>query len=433
MKNRNAPGLTAALFLTLAVTACNDSASQDATDLGRADLSADGLGPLDASTDARADGGLEDSGGADAAALDASPLDAGPLDASLPFAPGEPGPWKVGFATERIEYDSPMDSEPRSLDLHWWYPTTAEAGSGPARYAGVFPRPEVLLDAAAVDRPPFPVVIFSHGNGGLAEQSYFFTEFLASHGFVVVAPDHTGNTALGPRLPMYQFFDRRPVDIIALLDFLEALPAEHRFAGRLSDAWALAGHSFGGYTTLALGGGVFLADEIEAAACPAGVEPPSDACQWLREGATARFRNGFGDDRVKALIPMTPAGAGLMGAGLGAIAAPVLMMTAGRDATLPDAEEGDPIWDALPAGPDLRLSFGNAGHYTFSNACTLLPGIGANDGCGEDFTPLEVAFPLINAYSLAFLRLHLLGDASAETLLEGEALDPGVFEVLRKR
>lgn len=426
MRSQTAPCLTAAaLLLTLFAAGCDDGGAGTPLD-------GDGALPDAESRDGTAGDAAHDAGVSDLGA-DAGTADASPLDASLPFAPGEPGPWKVGFATEHIEYDSPMDEAPRGLDLHWWYPTTAEMGSGLARYGGVFPRNEVLLDAPVVDRPPFPVVVFSHGNGGLAEQSYFFTEFLASHGFVVVAPDHTGNTALGPRLPMYQFFDRRPVDIIALLDFLDALPAEHRFAGRLSDAWALAGHSFGGYTTLALGGGVFLSDEIEAEACPPDEDPPSDECLWLRDGAAERFAAGFGDDRLRALIPMAPAGDGLMGAGVGAIATPLLMMTAGRDATLPDAVEGDPIWANLPAGPDLRLSFGNAGHYTFSNACTLLPGIGANDGCGEDFTPLAVAFPLINAYSLAFLRLHLLGDTAAGALLDGDSLDAAVVDVLRKR
>lgn len=407
------------------MAACDDGTTASPDDGGRNDATT--------RTDARLNDATVDAEPGDAAASDAGTADAAVLDASLPFAPGESGPWNVGFATERIEYASPMDSEPRRLDLHWWYPTEATSTEGTARYGGVFPRADVFLDAPVVDRPPFPVVVFSHGNGGLAEQSYFFTEFLASHGFVVVAPDHTGNTALGPRLPMYQFFDRRPVDIVALLDFLDDLPAEHRFADRLSDAWALTGHSFGGYTTLALGGGEFFADEILADACTPETDPPSDECLWLRDGAYARFQTGFADPRITALIPMTPAGNGLMGTGLGAIEAPVLMMTAGRDATLPDAVEGDPIWASLPASPNnLRLAFGNAGHYTFSNACTLLPGLGANDGCSETFTPLDVAFPLINAYSLAFLRLHLLGDAAAAGLLAGDSLDPAVLEVQRK-
>ena len=36
----------------------------------------------------------------------------------------------------------------------------------------------------------FPLVVFSHGYGGLRTQSSFLTAHLASWGFVVAAPDH---------------------------------------------------------------------------------------------------------------------------------------------------------------------------------------------------------------------------------------------------
>jgi len=35
-----------------------------------------------------------------------------------------------------------------------------------------------------------PLVLFSHGLGGCALQTIFFTEELARHGYVVAAPDH---------------------------------------------------------------------------------------------------------------------------------------------------------------------------------------------------------------------------------------------------
>ena len=46
------------------------------------------------------------------------------------------------------------------------------------------------------DDGPYPLIVFSHGNGGLGVQSFFLTEYLASHGYVVVCPDHTGNSLL---------------------------------------------------------------------------------------------------------------------------------------------------------------------------------------------------------------------------------------------
>ena len=51
----------------------------------------------------------------------------------------------------------------------------------------------------AVDgRPPadgrFPLAVYSHGGGGFSVVATFFTEVLASHGYVVAAPDHPGDT-----------------------------------------------------------------------------------------------------------------------------------------------------------------------------------------------------------------------------------------------
>ena len=40
---------------------------------------------------------------------------------------------------------------------------------------------------------PYPLVVFSHGAYGVRFQSVFFTAYLASHGYVVVAPDHPDN------------------------------------------------------------------------------------------------------------------------------------------------------------------------------------------------------------------------------------------------
>ena len=51
-----------------------------------------------------------------------------------------------------------------------------------------------MRDAETYASVRFPVVIFSHGKGGLRQQSTFYTAVLASHGYVVVSPDHEGDT-----------------------------------------------------------------------------------------------------------------------------------------------------------------------------------------------------------------------------------------------
>ncbi|MEZ4465371.1 MAG: hypothetical protein R3F43_13075 [bacterium] len=280
---------------------------------------------------------------------------------------------------------------------------------------------------AALDGP-LPLVVFSHGNGGLAEQSYFLTEFLASHGFVVVAPDHTGNTYDDDSQPFYRLLELRPQDIGAVLDHADALPADHLLGGHLGPERGMAGHSFGGYTSLALAGAGFDLAGIDAGCA---VPPASDSadCAYLTEPAVqARLGAAFRDARLQAAIPLTPGIAPFFGGdpGLAGVQIPTLMMTAGRDATLPNATQGDLLWAGIVQPDSLRLDFLNAGHFTFSDACTIAPAAVMNDGCGPDFLDNTVAHRLINAYALAFLRLYLLGEADDFGLLDGSVrIDDG--------
>ncbi|MFN7147233.1 MAG: hypothetical protein ACK4YP_25925, partial [Myxococcota bacterium] len=58
-----------------------------------------------------------------------------------------------------------------------------------------------VRDAAVrVPEAPYPVVVFSHGFGGMRLQSLDYTVHLASRGYVVVAADHPGRM-MGDVLP----------------------------------------------------------------------------------------------------------------------------------------------------------------------------------------------------------------------------------------
>ena len=71
----------------------------------------------------------------------------------------------------------------------------------------------------------YPVHVYSHGNMGFGGASPFLMRHFASHGWVVVAPDHTGNTftdhdnSLMPELVF-----RRPKDIADSVDWLFEFP-----------------------------------------------------------------------------------------------------------------------------------------------------------------------------------------------------------------
>lgn len=107
------------------------------------------------------------------------------------------------------------------------------------------------------------VLVLSHGLGGSRELFSEFAEQLASYGFVVVAPQHIGSDKsqqmavrrwLESELFKVTEFVDRPRDISFLLDELERINATE-FAGRLNlTKVGVIGHSFGGYTALALAG-----------------------------------------------------------------------------------------------------------------------------------------------------------------------------------
>lgn len=168
----------------------------------------------------------------------------------------------VGFTTGLLhDPDRPAWSGEGDRPLAWsaWYP--AAKGSVMAPYgvppaAPVFVMGEVAVDSPLSDaRARWPVVLLSHGTGGTAASLGWLAGRLAAAGFIVLGVDHHGNTAAGPYRPeaFLAWWDR-PRDLTLLLDLVAA---EGPFADRLdlSDVSA-AGFSIGGYTVLALAGGI---------------------------------------------------------------------------------------------------------------------------------------------------------------------------------
>ena len=216
----------------------------------------------------------------------------------------QPGPFPVGVTTMQFDDHSrkdPSSGGPRRLQTEVWYPAAAEASNlPPGRYSDYLGRGTIpgsiaaaeesdaiggykdgltiaQLDAewpgAAVrdarpDAPElsgakWPLVLFSHGSGAFRASYIYWTEFLASHGFCVVACDHAGSARYtqldgevvkpgGARSTRAQMERDRPADLLFLLDKMGALAsgADSRFAGRLDATnCALTGMSFGGWTT----------------------------------------------------------------------------------------------------------------------------------------------------------------------------------------
>lgn len=189
----------------------------------------------------------------------------------MAYDPFSRGPYPVGVRS----YAVTDQTRQRPLAIEAWYPA-AEAARGrdldPAtrdtyELLPGFPPPwqEAARDAAP-RAGQYPLVLFSHGFGSHRRQTTFLCTHLASHGYVVAAVDHTGNTiadivqsilqaagggeppdVLGP---IDDFIAWRPADVVFTLDAL--LGGLDRELAPLIDASriGMTGHSFGGWTTL---------------------------------------------------------------------------------------------------------------------------------------------------------------------------------------
>jgi predicted dienelactone hydrolase len=271
---------------------------------------------------------------------------------------GETGPHAVGVEQRSIQHTDSTGRQ-RTLDTTIWYP----ARRAPGQRGGLklVPRP----DAAPASGGPFPVLVFSHGSGGVPEQSLALTTHLASHGFVVAAPPHPGNTLRDCPFTCLELgqirasLEERPADVRAVLDELARLNDEPggRFEGRLAlDRAGVLGHSLGGAT----------------AALVAADEP-----------------------RVRAALLLAPAVLPEVTAAAARIALPTAIINGDRDILTPVAGARR-LYDALPDTTPRALATVEGGdHLVFARR---------HEG--------------VNRYAAAFFRLYLSDDGPAITVFD---------------
>jgi predicted dienelactone hydrolase len=327
--------------------------------------------------------------------------------------PDEPGPYAVGRTT--LSLDDTSRSRPLVADV--WYPADAGVAGDPSVYQflpGIeYESPTALADVPVSAAGPFPLVVYSHGSGGLRYISAFFTELLASHGFVVASVDHVGNTAVdligGAEPPRDQMGLTRVLDVEFLISQMLSLSGSPsgQFAATVDPARVgVTGHSFGGYAALGAVSGV----TNSAGSAPA-------------------------DDRIVAAATMAGWTENLSDDELAAVDVPMLLLSGTKDETTPIADNTERPFELITGRPLWRVDLTDAGHQSFSDVCTyqeLLPGVGAPqalldivddyalEGCGPGLAPIDDTQDLINRNMVAFLLAYVAGESDYEGFLAQE-------------
>jgi len=323
----------------------------------------------------------------------------------------ELGPYDVGATTLRQ-----VDSRGKFLIVEVWYPavpgaddelqTYAELGTVPKTYRDV---PEDLRGA------PYPLVAFSHGFGGIRYQSGFLTEWLASHGFVVVAVDHIGNTLLDldDEATGRVAVERAP-DVSASVDMAHDLLA----AGLVDpdDGFAMIGHSFGAWTTLVVGGGQLDGDGL-LAHCAEFDDP---GCGFFTDDLEALddLDQAVPDPRARVAVSMAPGLAYSFGAdGSGLLDnVPTLVLGGTADEDMPYDREIRPVFESL--GLDSAfVSLIGAGHFGFSDLCELGLPLPECEGGAAGWMEAARVQEVTRAVATAWLRARWRGEESEERFL----------------
>ena len=243
---------------------------------------------------------------------------------------------------------------PRPIAWAAWYPTLDTAIERPMRVGGTgepwFDLGPVAMNAPLAGRPtPYPVALLSHGTGGCGLDLGWLGRRLAQRGFVVLAPNHHGNTSAEALRPEgFLCWWERAGDLSALLD---GIASDRGFGDRLAlDRVLVCGFSLGGHTSLTLLGATTDLERYRvwaaegpfsrgpsnfpdlAAHLPALLkESPTFRASWERSGAD------YCDPRIAAALLMAPAPPvrAFSEAKLAGIAAPVHIVSGGADPEAP--------------------------------------------------------------------------------------------------
>lgn len=222
------------------------------------------------------------------------------------------------------------------------YPTSERDGAQKALCGSHVPQD------VALEEKTFPLVLISHGSGGTPLLYQTLARHLASNGFIVGMPEHPFNNRHDNSLAgTIENLVNRPKHIRAAVDWFFN---NKIFSPLLKpDTVAVIGHSMGGYTALALAGGI-----------------PTPLPQEAENGTMTHI-DVKPDPRVKTLVLLAPAAVWFRSQGaLSRVEIPILMLVGEKDKHTPYERHARLVLDGVPDKTKIQCKIvENAGHFSF--------------------------------------------------------------------
>ncbi len=370
-----------------------------------------------------------------------------PDDQKKPIPYDQRGRELVGFRT--VNWQPAGKDTPLVIKI--WYPADTTREDESIEYPLTFKYSEwqdfddaIVKGRAALDAPvnnktgPFPVIIFSHGYSLSPEFYSSLLEQAASHGFVILAPEHAESDWLQAATTLR----RRPEALRATIDFAEQAQRDRPELGRAMDLEhiGVAGHSFGGYAALASAGArIHLADFQDFCAKLDEEDPRAFLCApFMGSPEEIADLAGFsdsldsvgppmGDSRIKAVLPIS-GDAYLFGEqGLKEVTLPLLAMGGTEDFGTPWELGAQMAFEFSNSKEKALVGFESGSHMLPANPCSSMPwtsqlsayeyGIFCEDPAWEK----QSAQTLMSAFTIAFFRAKLLDDQEAEQQMKALA------------
>ncbi|WP_019504131.1 alpha/beta fold hydrolase [Pleurocapsa sp. PCC 7319] len=258
---------------------------------------------------------------------------------------------------------------------------------------------------------PAPLAIITHGLGSSRSHFQYLAEHLASHGYVVVVPEHIGSNSeykkaflqgeLSVDVSPLEFYSR-PLDVTYLLDEIE-----NHSAFQVPIDWekvGVLGHSFGGYTALALAGAPLNQKRINQV-CQQN-QPTLNTSMLLQCRASSLPSGNYklADSRIKVSLAFNPVTSSVLGPeSLKQITIPTMILGGSQDIVAPFIEEQVHPFLWLETEHKYLGVMVGAGHGSISDTEE-----------GSDFPDIlkgslnsKIARDYLKAISLAFLEVHL--------------------------